>query len=463
MILNGKKDLFLTAQLRTFLKRRDVDHDIDSFHTSAEIYQNLYTEHKWFEYWCNVFTLISNQKKGRDLFEGLVLDKLHLSTLRFIEKTVNEMEFEYDVYCFSTYRVYLLDHLMMTFLLRRKWGDPKILFGGPHVILVPQFKNLVERLKILYSYGDIGPTVYNLFSKGFVDPNSSENYDPLTHKTFEDMPELTPDELEYLDYTVNIVGSRSCANSCHYCCSPKLCRYGFNYLPRKIFAEWVIEYVNQGAKLFRLNDNSLTTHHPKEFLQPIIDANLGVEFRDVYANLMDIDEDLCGMLKKAGFNALRIGLECIQPKMAKLMNRKMPTKKDTWRRMEILHDHGIQTWAFMIVGIPGQTRADFDEEMEFYEALHERYPDTVRFDIYSYYQSNGSYMSRHPEEFGIQVKEQLDPRDFPEIPEFEDDIRAIEDRFIEYEGRSEAPGRWHEAYNRLVGPHPANIEGSETG
>jgi len=448
VFLNEKNETYLSAQIRTYLTNKGIEHNIDVLYCGGEMVSYHHKGERYKIFHRSVFQMIDNFLHGRDLLEGLDLIDIHRKVLKFIEKQVNTTS-QYDLYCFSSYSTYSLDHLYFIFLLMRKYKDPLVLMGGPWVILSENFRNMLKKLNIPYSIGDIAPSVFNILEGNF-SSESRDNFLPLTHLTAKDVPVYTEEEIAYTDGLIYLNGSRGCSNNCYYCCSPKMCSYGFNALKREVMVDW-IEYYNTipSIKKIRLNDSSISTLKPDILLDGLIRINNRIEFFDFYFNLVDITEELLIKMKQANFTEIRIGMECSSPVNAKNMNRKMPTQDEIYEKLLLVKKYGIYMELFSVVGIPGETEEAFESEYRLIEKIYNNF-DNVGFKFFGYYLAVGSYIYDNQEDFGVRAEPLLDHNEFPEIPEFHSIIdNLINKNVLDYPLKDVVTKRWEKLYNNF--------------
>ena len=138
-------------------------------------------------------------------------------------------------------------------------------------------------------------------------------------------------------------------------------------------------------------------------------------------------KDLFVALKAAGFSYLRIGLESGSERIRKEVLRRNHTNEDLLTTFHEAHDAGLGTYAYNLVGLPGETPGDFEETI----ALNKECRATRSY-ISIFHPYPGTDLERVCHERGI------------EVPPFEDSAERYRARL----GLPEFPDRQVEYYFR---------------
>ena len=173
---------------------------------------------------------------------------------------------------------------------------------------------------------------------------------------------------------VGIMASRGCPFNCTYCFNHRLVklyqddlglssRRGLNYIRqhpcRDVLGE--LEYLRSryhGIKMFIFDDDLFTFNKP--YLLDFCIAykrKIGLPFV-VNAHVKMMDEEMAWALKDAGCRIVKFGLESGSERIRRdVLNRPMGDE-EIIRAFKVVEDAGIHTSAFVMIGLPYETRED---------------------------------------------------------------------------------------------------------
>lgn len=155
-----------------------------------------------------------------------------------------------------------------------------------------------------------------------------------------------------------IFGARGCPYDCAFCYRPV---FGRNYRrrsPRGIVTE-IEQCVDRfGATNFRFVDDTFVVSRPwvHELSQLIRDRGLQVSF-DVLARTNLITEDVAQDLKGMGVRRVYYGMESGSDAVLTRMSKRL-RQEDSLRAAEITHRHGMEFLSWVMLGYPGEDKAD---------------------------------------------------------------------------------------------------------
>jgi radical SAM superfamily enzyme YgiQ (UPF0313 family) len=81
-----------------------------------------------------------------------------------------------------------------------------------------------------------------------------------------------------------------------------------------------------------------------------------------------VDEELVGLMARAGCEQVSLGFESGSEQILKNMNKRF-TPQEVRKISEILSDHGIRRMGFLLLGSPGETRGSVEESLIFADSL----------------------------------------------------------------------------------------------
>jgi len=179
----------------------------------------------------------------------------------------------------------------------------------------------------------------------------------------------------YEDYPfAPLMTSSGCPFKCTYCASFSLFNGFIQRGPEDIKRE-IRELYNTGVRDFAFYDDALLVNadtHIKIVLKDVIRSGLKVRFHcpnGVHARF--IDDELAGLMKRAGFTTLRLSLETINSTRQARTGGKVSTDIFRWA-VKNLKRHGFtkeQVGVYLMYGLPGQELGEVKEGVEFIKSL----------------------------------------------------------------------------------------------
>ncbi len=166
----------------------------------------------------------------------------------------------------------------------------------------------------------------------------------------------------------SILTSRGCPYRCTFCSQSIMPVKWRSRTPENVVAEWEHLVKDLGAQEIGVLDDSANIR--KKRLRQIADMLIERELNHVpwifvngiRANL--VDYDLMSALKEAGLKRTAFGVETGNPELLKTIDKRVD--HDTIRKaFKITKEVGIETIAFMIIGLPGDTRETMQDTINF--------------------------------------------------------------------------------------------------
>ncbi|HDH97003.1 MAG TPA: radical SAM protein, partial [Proteobacteria bacterium] len=228
-----------------------------------------------------------------------------------------------------------------------------------------------------------------------------EPLDNIPYPTYEEF-----DHDRYLGDALILEWSRGCIGNCTFCKGREISGH---YRPRSakhIFAELEHHIGDLDYRSFTICDPVLIGD-PKiidELCDYILDAGYEIRWNGEALPGKWISPELLHKMAKAGCCEIQWGVETgsndVLKKMGKLRFFRV---EDAERVIRWSHDAGIKTCLFVIVGFPGETKADFEKTLEFIRR-NRPWIDQVK-SINSLHIITDTMLHRHADKFGLKLPE----------------------------------------------------------
>ena len=154
-----------------------------------------------------------------------------------------------------------------------------------------------------------------------------------------------------------MLSSRGCPFGCNYC--PYPVGQGLPWRKRSaanvvdelehLVRDLGVEYVIFRDPLFSANKQRVAA-----ICEDIIARGLRVRWR-CETRIDCLDEPTIAIMAKAGCSGVNFGVESVDPQVQKNVERKPITEEQFVETVALLRKHGIATFAFFVIGLPGDT------------------------------------------------------------------------------------------------------------
>ncbi len=250
-----------------------------------------------------------------------------------------------------------------------KKKNKKIVAGGPLFSIEPEKFDSIDHLVL-----DEGEVTIPEFIDDLIRNKAKHVYRAKEFANMESVPLPAWDLIKLKNYfSMCIQYSRGCPYDCEFCNITSL----FGRKPRVKIAEKVIQeleiFYQQGWRgpVFFVDDNFIgNKKHLKEKILPEIIRWMENRkypftfFTETSINLAD-DDELIGMLVKAGFDKVFIGIETPSKESLKECNKFINIGRNLVENIEKIQKMGLQVQGGFIVGFDSDKLSIFSRQLEF--------------------------------------------------------------------------------------------------
>jgi radical SAM superfamily enzyme YgiQ (UPF0313 family) len=279
--------------------------------------------------------------------------------------------------------------------------------GGPHVTVEPETSlheiprldavccgegeyPLLELVEALEKNRDIAK-IENIYVK-----RNGEICRNLSRPFIENLDDLPFPDRELFQYqkiidsdfgTALFMFTRGCPFNCSYCANYALSKAQSGKYVRFRSAGSCITEIKKvlssyTAKAIYVNDDLFTLR--KDFVFEFCERykeEIALPF-DINTRVGFIDKEICACLKDAGCRRVNIGIESGSPYVRNdILNRKM-SNKEIIEAFRIVHEAGLKTKSFNMIGLPGETPEHFQETIDLNAKI---LPDSVILNVFDPY------------------------------------------------------------------------------
>jgi len=161
---------------------------------------------------------------------------------------------------------------------------------------------------------------------------------------------------------VGLLTTRGCPYACEFCSVTDF--YGRKIRHRPV--SMVVEDIKQsGSKTFLILDDNVTGHpkYSKELFKALIP--LGIRWVGQSSISLAKDREMLKLCRLSGCGALFFGLESVSPSSLMGMEKSLKSIEETEEAIKIIQDNGIAFHPSIILGFDTDTKAIFDDTLEF--------------------------------------------------------------------------------------------------
>ena len=161
---------------------------------------------------------------------------------------------------------------------------------------------------------------------------------------------------------VGLLTTRGCPYACEFCSVTDF--YGRKIRHRPV--SMVVEDIKRsGSKAFLILDDNVAGHpeYSKELFEALIP--LGIEWVGQSSVSLAKDKEMLKLCRLSGCAALFFGLESVSPSSLMGMKKTLKSIEETEEAIKIIQDNGIAFHPSIILGFDTDTKAIFDDTLEF--------------------------------------------------------------------------------------------------
>lgn len=245
------------------------------------------------------------------------------------------------------------------------------------------------------------PMVQNLDSIPFPDRKLLKRSDAF----------MPPDAM-YLP-VATIMTSRGCPGNCTFCCTKQIFSKRFRARTAKNIVEEIEQLLSkEGIKEIHIADDTFTVIKKRvlEFCEEIKRKDIKIEFQFMNGLRADfVDRDILNALKSIGMKTVGYGVESGNEKILKNIKKNIPLNI-TREAFKFSKELGFETWAFLILGLPGETEETIKDTIKFTKEID---PDFAKFfilkpypgsEIHAELQKNNLILSNNYDDYGLYTR-----------------------------------------------------------
>ncbi len=161
---------------------------------------------------------------------------------------------------------------------------------------------------------------------------------------------------------VGLLTTRGCPYACEFCSVTDF--YGRKIRHRPV-SRVVEDIKRSGSKTFLILDDNVAGHpeYSKELFEALIP--LGIEWAGQSSVSLAKDKEMLKLCRLSGCAALFFGLESVSPSSLMGMKKTLKSIEETEEAIKIIQDNGIAFHPSIILGFDTDTKAIFDDTLEF--------------------------------------------------------------------------------------------------
>jgi radical SAM superfamily enzyme YgiQ (UPF0313 family) len=242
----------------------------------------------------------------------------------------------------------------------RARGIP-VVFGGPHVTLVPQ--EAAGHADVIFIGEAEG--LWQQFLMDFAAGQPKKIYQPTFIPSLEHVPQAKKDLFHRKDHTHGVLfATRGCQFSCDFCSLAVMYK---NTIRKRPVEEVVAEYASFPGKIIIFWDDNIAgdREYAKALFRGIApNKKWWSSQSSIHAGQ---DEEFLELAARSGCKQLFLGLESISQASVNEVHKRFNKVEDYYRIIQRIHSYGIAVQAGIVFGFDCDTRSIFSETLDFLE------------------------------------------------------------------------------------------------
>lgn len=375
-----------------------------------------------------------------------------------------------DLVGFSLKSFNLRRVLNLAKIIKSSTSSPKLIIGGPHITLCPEeffsrdnndifdfgyqgegdsyFPHFCEAFGIEEEYKNIPGLIYkNKDEWHFNKNNFIKDLDTMPFPSFDDFVGVFDFENQE---GYPLLTSRGCPYKCIYCSVSKVSGGVWRFRsPSNIVKEIKEAILKYNIKSFKIIDDNFTLNvsRAKDFCHLLVEEKLNLSWTCPNGLRADrMDDELAGLMKRAGCKAVSLGIESGDEKTFDFIN-KGEKLADIEKAVKVLKKNGLKVDGFFIIGLPFETVKSVKKSVKFIKKLGidnikwnmlVPYPQTF---LWDWVKENAIVLTHF-------TKGQHFSREKSVNPTFETDNYSVKDRIKAYKIANLSTGSYQYVFKR---------------
>ncbi|MDA3897130.1 MAG: radical SAM protein [Desulfobacteraceae bacterium] len=172
-----------------------------------------------------------------------------------------------------------------------------------------------------------------------------------------------------LGFPISIITSRGCPNKCIFCLGRKMVGFKVRYRNPVLVVDEIESILAMGFERINIADDLFTANknRVKVLCEEILNRNIKFGW-SAFARVDTVDEEILGIMKKAGCDAVSFGIESGNPEMLKRVKKRI-TLDQARQAVGACKKVGMIAHASFMVGLPGESRQTMQDSFDFAREL----------------------------------------------------------------------------------------------
>ena len=172
-----------------------------------------------------------------------------------------------------------------------------------------------------------------------------------------------------LGFPISIITSRGCPNKCIFCLGRKMVGFKVRYRDPVQVVDEIEMILDSGFERINIADDLFTANKKRVnvLCKEILNRNIKFGW-SAFARVDTVDEEILGIMKKAGCDAVSFGIESGNSEMLKRVRKKI-TLDQARKAVQACKQVGMIAHASFMVGLPGESQQTMQDSLDFAREL----------------------------------------------------------------------------------------------